>query len=133
MVGGLVAEYGLWGFSSGSTWAQSWHTGPVAPWYVASSQPRDGIGVLCIGRQILNNWTTREAQQLLTLNEHLLYASIVLSTLHKLTWLFLTPTPQRTIAFVPIIWMKKLRHQELKWLALGREVSDGEISPLRWI
>ena len=133
VVGGLVAEYGLWGFSSGSTWAQSWHTGPVAPWYVASSQPRDGIGVLCIGRQILNNWTTREAQQLLTLSEHLLYASIVLSTLHKLTWLFLTPTPQSTIAFVPIIRMKKLRHQEFKWLALGHEVSDGEISPLRWI
>ena len=58
---------------------------------------------------------------------------IVLSTLHKLTWLFLTPTPQSTIAFVPIIWMKELRHREFEWLALGHEVSDGEISPLRWI
>lgn len=130
----LVAEHGLWGFSSGSTWAQLlWRTGLVAPWHVGSSWPRDGTCVLCIGRRILTYWTTREVQQSLTLNEHLLYASIVLSTLHKLTWLFLTPTPQSTIVFVPIIWMKKLRHREFEWLALGHEVSDGEISPLRWI
>ena len=34
--------------------------GHVALWYVGSSQTRDQTHVSCIGRQILNHWTTRE-------------------------------------------------------------------------
>ena len=34
--------------------------GLVAPWHVGSSQTRDQTLVPCIGRQILNHWTTRE-------------------------------------------------------------------------
>ena len=36
--------------------------GLVAPRHVGSSQTRDGTGVPCIARRILNLWTTREAQ-----------------------------------------------------------------------
>ena len=36
-------------------------TGLVASWHVGSSQSRDQTRVRCIGRQILNHWTTREA------------------------------------------------------------------------
>ena len=36
-----------------------WHTGLVAQQHVESSWTRDQTHVLCIGRQILNNWTTR--------------------------------------------------------------------------
>ena len=39
-----------------------WLTGPVAPWHVGSSQTRARTRVPCIGRQILNHCTTREAQ-----------------------------------------------------------------------
>ena len=35
--------------------------GLVAPWHVESSQTRDRTHVPCIGRQILNHWTSREA------------------------------------------------------------------------
>ena len=35
--------------------------GPVAPWHVGSSQTRARTHVPCIGRQILNHCTTREA------------------------------------------------------------------------
>ena len=35
--------------------------GLVALWHVGSSQTRDSIGVPCIARQILNQWTTMEA------------------------------------------------------------------------
>ena len=38
--------------------------GFVAPRHVGSSQTSNGTGVPCIARQILNNWTTREALQL---------------------------------------------------------------------
>ena len=38
------------------------HTGSVALQHVASSQARDWTFVSCIGRQILNHWTTREPQ-----------------------------------------------------------------------
>ena len=38
-----------------------WCMGLVAPWHVKSSRTRDGTWVPCIGRQILNPWTTREA------------------------------------------------------------------------
>ena len=34
--------------------------GLVAPWHVESSQTRGRTYVPCIGRQILNHWTTRE-------------------------------------------------------------------------
>ena len=34
--------------------------GLVAPWQVESSQTRDQTRVPCLGRQILNHWTTRE-------------------------------------------------------------------------
>ena len=37
-----------------------WFTGLVATWHVGSSRTRDGTCVPCIGRQILNHWTTRE-------------------------------------------------------------------------
>ena len=61
------------GFSSCGTWAQQlllvgsrawaqqlWRTGLVAPRYVGSSWIRDQTSVPCIGRWILNCWTTRE-------------------------------------------------------------------------
>ena len=53
----LVAEHGLLG-----AWAQYlWHMGLAAPRHVESSRP--GMEpVLCIGRQILNHWTTTEVQ-----------------------------------------------------------------------
>ena len=40
---------------------QLWLTGPVAPQHVGSSQTRTRTHVPCIGRQILNHCTTREA------------------------------------------------------------------------
>ena len=61
------------GFSSCGAWPQRmqlagsrawtqylWHTDFVVPWNVASSQPRDWTGGLCIAKQILNHWTNRE-------------------------------------------------------------------------
>ena len=38
-----------------------WHLGWAAPWHVGYPQTRDQTHVPCIGRQILNHWTTREA------------------------------------------------------------------------
>jgi len=43
--------------------------GLVAPPHVGSSQTRDGTYVPCIGRWILNHWTTREVQHWLYLNK----------------------------------------------------------------
>ena len=43
---------------------QLWLMGPVAPHNVGSSQTRARTHVLCIGRQILNHCTTREAPPL---------------------------------------------------------------------
>ena len=37
-----------------------WRTGLAAPWRVGSSQTRDQTCVSCIGRWILQHWTTRE-------------------------------------------------------------------------
>ena len=37
---------------------QLWHTGLVAPWNVGSSQTRGQTHDSCIGRWILNHWTT---------------------------------------------------------------------------
>ena len=53
----LVAEHGLWG-----TGAVVVVQALVAAWHVASSRTRDQTCVPGIGRQILNHWTTREAQ-----------------------------------------------------------------------
>ena len=41
---------------------QLWLTGLVTPWHVGSSQTRARTRVPCIGRQILNQCATREAQ-----------------------------------------------------------------------
>ena len=50
----------FWSMSS-RAWAQKlWFMGLVAPWHVDSSQTRDQTHVPCIGRQILNHWTSRE-------------------------------------------------------------------------
>ena len=62
------------GFSSCGAWAQQlwlagsraqaqqlWRTGLVAPWHMGSSRTRAQTRVPCIGRQILNHCTTREA------------------------------------------------------------------------
>ena len=55
------------GFSSCGSWSlerrlsSCWCTGLVAPRHVESSQTRDQVRVPCIGRQILNHCTTREA------------------------------------------------------------------------
>ena len=65
----LVAEHRLqarglqqlWHMSSRAQAQQLWHTGLVAPRHVGSSQTRDRAHVPCIGRQILNQCTTREA------------------------------------------------------------------------
>ena len=51
----LFVEHGLWG---------AWVTVVMARRCVESSRSRDQIHVLCIGRQILNHWTTREALHL---------------------------------------------------------------------
>ena len=37
-----------------------WYSGLLAPWHVGCSWTWDQIHVPCIGRQILNRWTTRE-------------------------------------------------------------------------
>ena len=39
------------------------YTGSAALWHAESSQTRDQTCVFCIGRQLLNHWTTREAQK----------------------------------------------------------------------
>ena len=51
------------GFSCCWAWALRcwlWLMGVVAPWQVESSWSSDWTHVSCIGRQILNPWTTRE-------------------------------------------------------------------------
>ena len=42
---------------------QSWHTGLVALQQLASPLTRDRTCVSCIGRRILNHWTTRKVLQ----------------------------------------------------------------------
>ena len=53
---------GCTGFSSCRAWAQWWHLGLVALRHVESSWIRDHKHVPCIGRGILNHWTTMEGQ-----------------------------------------------------------------------
>ena len=43
--------------------------GSVVPWHVESSWARDGTLVPCIGRQILNHWTTMEVWHFLFKNK----------------------------------------------------------------
>ena len=51
----------LWQSTGSSGHAQSlWHRGLIAPGHVESSQIRDRTCVPCIGRWMLNHWTTRE-------------------------------------------------------------------------
>ena len=58
------------GLSSCSSWAQQlWCTGLAAPWQVKSSQTRNQTCVPCIGRWILNHWTTGEVPFLSHLKE----------------------------------------------------------------
>ena len=38
------------------------HMGLVAQWHVESSQTKDPACVPCIGRWVLNHWTTRKVQ-----------------------------------------------------------------------
>ena len=52
------------GFSRGAQVLQLWTTGLVAPGHVGSSQTRNQTCVFYVGRQIVNHWTTREAQKL---------------------------------------------------------------------
>ena len=67
-VASRVAEHGLQGLRASVAVAPGlWQTGLVvvalglvAPQQVGSSQTRDRTHVPCIGRQILNRWTTRE-------------------------------------------------------------------------
>ena len=40
--------------------AEQWCTGFVTQWQVESSQTRDQTHISCIGRWILNHWTTRK-------------------------------------------------------------------------
>ena len=79
-VASLVLEHGLQvhGLHSCGTWAQQlwlvdsraqaqqlWHTGLAAPWHVGSTRTRARTHVPCIGRQIVNHCTTREAPRYL--------------------------------------------------------------------
>ena len=62
-VASLIAEHGLYSLRAlvvAACGLSSWGAQAVAPQYVGSSQTRDRTRVSCIGRQILNPWTTRE-------------------------------------------------------------------------
>ena len=72
------------GFSSCGMWAQQlwlagsrvqaqqlWRTGLVAPWHVGSSRDRARTRVPCIGRQIPNHCTTREAPTYVIINKQI--------------------------------------------------------------
>ena len=55
-VDSVVADRRLWS-------RKFWHTGLVSLWHMGSSWIRDWTCIPCIVRQILNQWTTREAQE----------------------------------------------------------------------
>ena len=59
MVASLVVDCGLYGTQAQKLWPMAL----VTPQHVESSQTRDQTGVPCIGRWILNHWTTREVQK----------------------------------------------------------------------
>ena len=50
-----------------------WFMGSVAPQHVESSQTRDLAHVPCIGRQVLNHWTTREVPVSILMSQHRRY------------------------------------------------------------
>ena len=49
-----------------------WCMGIAAPWHVESSQTRDQTQVPCVGRWILNHWTTREVPRMGVLKDQTL-------------------------------------------------------------
>ena len=54
-----------------SLWPQElWRTGLIAPWRVGSSWTKNQTCVPCIGRWILNHWTTREVPAFNILNRN---------------------------------------------------------------
>ena len=53
-----------------------WHTSSVAPLHVESSWTRDGTHVPCIGRWILNHWTSREVLRCLVKEKGIFWLSI---------------------------------------------------------
>ena len=71
-----VWAVGWRGFSSCGTWAEF-------PMYVESSWTRDQTHVPCIGRQILNHWTTRKVTTFLIIS-----STITLYNLSKLIFFF---------------------------------------------
>ena len=48
----------------------------VAPWSVGSSQTRNRTCISCIGRQILNYWSTREVSVVLFLESKILLGDL---------------------------------------------------------
>ena len=65
VVASLIAEHGLQSSQAlivASSAFSSWgaHTVPLGPWHVESAHTRNRTCVPCIGRCILNHWTTRE-------------------------------------------------------------------------
>ena len=57
-----VARCSAWAVGSWLQWL--WCEGLVVPQHVGSSWIRDQTCVPCIGRQVLNHWTTREVEPL---------------------------------------------------------------------
>ena len=57
VVASLAVDYRLWSARAQYLWCMGFD----APWHVGSSQTRDRTCVPCIGKQILNYWTIREA------------------------------------------------------------------------
>ena len=104
-VASLVAEHGLqvcglqqlWLVGSRAQAQQLWHTGSVAPQHVGSSQTRAQTSVPCIGRQIPNHCTTREAPPCPFLN----WAVFLLSSCNS-SFCILDASPLSGILFAKI-------------------------------
>lgn len=54
----------------------------------------------------------------------------IVSAWHKLSHLILTTTPRVGIIFIPILWMRKLRHKEVKELA--QDPTGGSVVKQKW-
>ena len=86
VVASLIAEHRLQAHGLQQLWLtgfraqaqQLWLSGLVAPWHVGSSRTRDRTCVPCIGRQILNHCTTREALYCPLLRTY--YEAIIMKT-----------------------------------------------------